>query len=83
MKEERNAVDLTLILVLAGLIGIGACKQSEDKSNSSVTADIIIYEGASAAISAAVEAKRSGKIGYRSVSRYPFGRPVIWGVGTY
>lgn len=61
MKQKRRIIILTLILVIAGMMGLTSCKQSEEKSNSVATADIIIYGGTSAAISAAVEAKRSGK----------------------
>ncbi|MBC8766425.1 FAD-dependent oxidoreductase [Arenibacter sp. BSSL-BM3] len=61
MKLKRRIINLTLILVIAGMMGLTSCKQSEEKSNPVATADIIIYGGTSAAISAAVEAKRSGK----------------------
>ncbi|MCM4150768.1 FAD-dependent oxidoreductase [Arenibacter sp. N53] len=43
------------------MMGLTGYKESKEKSNLAATADIIIYGGTSAAISAAVEAKRSGK----------------------
>jgi hypothetical protein len=62
MKQKRKTINLALILlVLAGLMSLTGCKQSEERSNPVATADIIIYGGTSAAVSAAVEAKRSGK----------------------
>ncbi|WP_205164594.1 MULTISPECIES: FAD-dependent oxidoreductase [Arenibacter] len=61
MKQKRKAIELTLILVIAGMMGLTGYKESKEKSNLAATADIIIYGGTSAAISAAVEAKRSGK----------------------
>jgi hypothetical protein len=61
MKQKRKTINLALILVLAGLLTLMGCKQSEENSSSVASADIIIYGGTSAAISAAVEAKRSGK----------------------
>tara|TARA_R110000796_G_scaffold64456_1_gene149342 strand:+ start:248 stop:1909 length:1662 start_codon:yes stop_codon:yes gene_type:complete len=50
-----------LILLIAGLMGLTGCKESGEETKPIATADIIIYGGTSAAISAAVEAKRSGK----------------------
>jgi hypothetical protein len=61
MNQKRNVVYFNLLLIIAGFIGLLGCKQEESKNNTSATADIIIYGGTSAAISAAVEAKRSGK----------------------
>ncbi|MBU2906892.1 MULTISPECIES: FAD-dependent oxidoreductase [Arenibacter] len=61
MKQKRKTIKLIFVLVIAGMMGLTGCKQAEEKSNSIATADIIIYGGTSAAISAAVEAKRSGK----------------------
>ncbi|RAJ08141.1 FAD-dependent oxidoreductase [Arenibacter echinorum] len=61
MNQKRKSINLVLILLLTGFLTLTGCKQSEEKSNSIATADIIIYGGTSAAISAAVEAKRSGK----------------------
>tara|TARA_R110000850_G_scaffold62379_1_gene142021 strand:+ start:1 stop:1620 length:1620 start_codon:yes stop_codon:yes gene_type:complete len=42
-------------------MGLTGCKESGEETKPIATADIIIYGGTSAAISAAVEAKRSGK----------------------
>ncbi len=61
MKQKRQPFNFTLILVFVGMIGLTGCKQSVEKSSTVATADIIIYGGTSAAISAAVEANRSGK----------------------
>ncbi|MCK0146385.1 FAD-dependent oxidoreductase [Arenibacter sp. F26102] len=61
MKLKRRTINLILILVITGMMGLTGCKQTEEKSNSVASADIIVYGGTSAAISAAVEAKRSGK----------------------
>ncbi|XHP75238.1 hypothetical protein KCTC52924_03004 [Arenibacter antarcticus] len=61
MAHKKKFLDLTFILVIAGLMALTGCKDSKEKSNMGATADIIIYGGTSAAISAAVEAKRSGK----------------------
>jgi hypothetical protein len=61
MNQKRNVVYFNLLLIIAGFIGLLGCKQEESKNNTSAMADIIIYGGTSAAISAAVEAKRSGK----------------------
>ncbi|WP_026813697.1 FAD-dependent oxidoreductase [Arenibacter certesii] len=52
---------LTVFLVLAGLMMQTSCKISLVKGKLEASADIIIYGGTSAAIVAAVEAKRSGK----------------------
>ncbi|MDO6601144.1 FAD-dependent oxidoreductase [Arenibacter palladensis] len=61
MKQKRRIIDLTLALFIFGIMGLLGCKQSKETNKSVATADIIIYGGTSAAISAAVEAKRSGK----------------------
>ena len=61
MKQKRMTLDFYLILLIAGLMGLTGCKESGEETKPIATADIIIYGGTSAAISAAVEAKRSGK----------------------
>ena len=61
MKQKRRIINLTLALFVFGIMGLLGCKQSKETNKSVATADIIIYGGTSAAISAAVEAKRSGK----------------------
>ena len=61
MKQKRRIINLTLALFIFGIMGLLGCKQSKETNKSVATADIIIYGGTSAAISAAVEAKRSGK----------------------
>lgn len=61
MKQKRKAIYLSLLLTIVGFISLIGCKQEEKKGTPSAKADIIIYGGTSAAISAAVEAKRSGK----------------------
>ena len=61
MKQKRRIINLTLALFVFGIMGLSGCKQSKETNKSVATADIIIYGGTSAAISAAVEAKRSGK----------------------
>ena len=61
MNHKIKTINLARILVLSGLMTLMGCKQSEENSSSVASADIIIYGGTSAAISAAVEAKRSGK----------------------
>ena len=61
MKQKRMTLNFYLILLIAGLMGLTGCKESEEETKPIATADIIIYGGTSAAISAAVEAKRSGK----------------------
>lgn len=58
MKLKSRITYFTLALVILGFTG---CRLSNEKSKPVATADIIIYGGTSAAISAAVEAKRSGK----------------------
>lgn len=58
MKLKSRITYFTLALVILGFTG---CRLSKEKSKPGATADIIIYGGTSAAISAAVEAKRSGK----------------------
>ncbi|SMG30372.1 FAD-dependent oxidoreductase [Arenibacter troitsensis] len=58
MKLKSRITNFTLALVILGFTG---CRLSNEKSKPVATADIIIYGGTSAAISAAVEAKRSGK----------------------
>ena len=61
MKQKRMTLNFYLILLIAGLMGLTGCKESGEETKPIATADIIIYGGTSAAISAAVEAKRSGK----------------------
>ena len=61
MTKKRMAISLFFILLITGLIGLTGCKESGEKTKPIASADIIIYGGTSAAISAAVEAKRSGK----------------------
>lgn len=61
MKQKRRIINLALALFIFGIMGLLGCKQSKGNSKPVATADIIIYGGTSAAISAAVEAKRSGK----------------------
>ena len=61
MKQNRMTLNFYLILLIAGLMGLTGCKESGEETKPIATADIIIYGGTSAAISAAVEAKRSGK----------------------
>ncbi|MDX1759982.1 MAG: FAD-dependent oxidoreductase [Arenibacter algicola] len=61
MKQKRKIINLTLALFIFGIMGLTGCKESEEETKPIATADIIIYGGTSAAISAAVEAKRSGK----------------------
>ncbi|MCK0191036.1 FAD-dependent oxidoreductase [Arenibacter sp. F20364] len=61
MTQSSKIKYLTLLLVIMGFMGPMGCKQSEKNRIPIATADIIIYGGTSAAISAAVEAKRSGK----------------------
>ena len=61
MKKKKT---ITLSLLLNSLflsICLFSCKQKTDINKSPYTADIIIYGGTSAAITAAVEAKNSGK----------------------
>lgn len=61
MKQKRRIINLTLALFIFGIMGLTGCKESEEETKPIATADIIIYGGTSAAISAAVEANRSGK----------------------
>jgi len=61
MKQKRRIINLTLALFILGIMGLTGCKESGEETKPIATADIIIYGGTSAAISAAVEAKRSGK----------------------
>ncbi|MEQ8216851.1 MAG: FAD-dependent oxidoreductase [Arenibacter sp.] len=61
MTKKRMAINLFCILLITGLIGLTGCKESGEKTKPIASADFIIYGGTSAAISAAVEAKRSGK----------------------
>ena len=61
MKQKRKIINLTIALFIFGIMGLTGCKESEEETKPIATADIIIYGGTSAAISAAVEAKRSGK----------------------
>eukprot|EP01089_Gocevia_fonbrunei_P016412 TRINITY_DN5074_c0_g4_i2.p2 TRINITY_DN5074_c0_g4~~TRINITY_DN5074_c0_g4_i2.p2 ORF type:complete len:559 (-),score=100.59 TRINITY_DN5074_c0_g4_i2:52-1728(-) len=61
MKQKRKIINLTLALFIFGIMGLTGCKESGEETKPIATADIIIYGGTSAAISAAVEAKRSGK----------------------
>tara|TARA_R110002094_G_scaffold30015_1_gene42610 strand:- start:351 stop:2027 length:1677 start_codon:yes stop_codon:yes gene_type:complete len=61
MKQKRKIINLTLALFILGIMGLTGCKESGEETKPIATADIIIYGGTSAAISAAVEAKRSGK----------------------
>jgi len=58
-------------------MSLTGCKQSEERSNPVATADIIIYGGTSAAVSAAVEAKRSGKSVIVVSPDISFGRIVL------
>lgn len=59
-KNVVNLISLPTILVLA-LAFLWNCKQETETKADSNTADIIIYGGTSAAVIAAVEAKKSGK----------------------
>ena len=61
MKQKRRIINLTLALFIFGIMALTGCKESGEETKPIATADIIIYGGTSAAISAAVEAKRSGK----------------------
>ena len=61
MTKKRMTLNFYLILLITGLMGLTGCKESGEETKPIATADIIIYGGTSAAISAAVEAKRSGK----------------------
>ena len=61
MKQKRKIINLTLALFILGIMGLTGCKESGEETKPIATADIIIYGGTSAAVSAAVEAKRSGK----------------------
>ncbi len=54
-------MSLTLLLVIAGLLGVISCKGSNRNKVIEAAADVIVYGGTSAAIVAAVEVKRSGK----------------------
>lgn len=61
MKQKILIFNLTHVLLFVGILVLTACKQAAGKSGTMATADVVIYGGTSAAISAAVEAKRSGK----------------------
>lgn len=60
MKKNKRSV-LSLLVVLITAAGMLSCNDKSADTKDPNAADIIIYGGTSAAISAAVEAKRSGK----------------------
>ena len=57
--KKNTLIRLSLVMVLS--IGCLSCQQKNETTNDSNSADIIVYGGTSAAIIAAVEAKKSGK----------------------
>lgn len=59
-RTKRTSFCLVMVLLLT-MAGLLSCKQQADKVEDPNTADIIIYGGTSAAVTAAVEAKQSGK----------------------
>lgn len=60
MKKNCHFI-LCLLVLMISTSFIFSCKEKPNVEQEIITADIIIYGGTSAAISAAVEAKRSGK----------------------
>ena len=60
MKSNRQIIMSFLVLLISTSI-IFSCKDASTVEKEIISADIIIYGGTSAAITAAVEAKRSGK----------------------
>ena len=60
MRKNRRTI-LSLLVLLITATSFYSCKDKQAEAKDPNTADIIIYGGTSAAISAAVEAKRSGK----------------------
>ncbi|PHQ61225.1 MAG: xanthan lyase [Maribacter sp.] len=61
MKKNTIRLLNLLVILLFTSAGLSSCKQKTDQVEDPNTADIIIYGGTSAAIIAAVEAKKSGK----------------------
>lgn len=59
-KNKANILSLLMALVITA-VGLSGCKQKAKTVEDPNTADIIIYGGTSAAVIAAVEAKKSGK----------------------
>ena len=60
MRQNRRTI-LSLLVLLITATSFFSCKDKQAETKDPNTADIIIYGGTSAAVSAAVEAKRSGK----------------------
>ncbi|WP_339841032.1 FAD-dependent oxidoreductase [uncultured Maribacter sp.] len=60
MKNNRQIILFMMVLLISTSF-IFSCKENPHVEKEIIEADIIIYGGTSAAISAAVEAKRSGK----------------------
>lgn len=60
MKNNRQVILFMMVLLISTSF-IFSCKEKPHVEKEIIEADIIIYGGTSAAISAAVEAKRSGK----------------------
>ncbi|MDE3743464.1 FAD-dependent oxidoreductase [Maribacter polysaccharolyticus] len=60
MKNNKQIILSMMVLLISTSI-MFSCKEKADVLKESIEADIIIYGGTSAAIAAAVEAKRSGK----------------------
>ncbi|MFK5973318.1 MAG: FAD-dependent oxidoreductase [Flavobacteriaceae bacterium] len=61
MKKNTIRLLNLLVILLFASAGLCSCKQQTNQVEDPNTADIIIYGGTSAAIIAAVEAKKSGK----------------------
>lgn len=61
MKQSKKTLLSLLTVVLFTASSLVSCKQKTEAAVDTSTADIIIYGGTSAAVIAAVEAKKSGK----------------------
>ncbi|SHJ62558.1 FAD-dependent oxidoreductase [Pseudozobellia thermophila] len=60
MKNWKQRTTALLLAMAAAILAIN-CKEKPEAQDDAIYADIVIYGGTSAAITAAVEAKRSGK----------------------
>ena len=83
MKQKKEILFSLLTIVLFAVGSLVSCKQKKEATAGKNTADIIIYGGTSAAVTAAVQAKNSGKSVIIVIPRHPFGRFDLRRFGLY